>query len=202
MSNLRSMTRCRRLAPLLLGATVLLGACGGDDDASGVTVPADEATTTTATTDPSTTTDPDAEAKEAVEQAYYDQFEAFVTILSRLDPSDPLIDAHYAGRQKEQTLDAIAKNIADGTALQAPDDPSRLQADVLSVDVGDDGTTARLVACVVDGIVVVRRDSREVVNDAVVTLRLQHDFVLDSGRWKVTQTERLERKEGVHECAA
>jgi hypothetical protein len=192
----------RRLAPCLVGAAILLGACSGDDDASSVTVPDDEVTTSTSTTTASTSTsDPDADVKKAIEQAYYAQFEAFVTILSRLDPSDPLIDEHYAGRQKEQTLDAIAKNLADGTALRAPDDPSRLQAAVLSVDVADDGTTARLVACVVDGILVVRRNSGEVVNDAIVTLRIQHDFVLDSGHWKVTETERLERKEGIHECA-
>ena len=194
------MTCSRRLGPLLLGAAVLLGACGGDDDASGVTVPEDEVTTSTSTTTGSTTTttDPDADVKEAIEQAYYDQWDAYIEILSDPDPTNPLIEQHFTGAARERLLDSIAEDVRAGIVTRRPDNPDNFRADIIDVSLAEEQAT--VISCLVDGLVQVDRTTGAVVNDAVATLKIETSMVLEDQNWKLEDSVRLSRLEGATSC--
>ncbi len=195
--------RCATLAATLVMA-LTVAACGDDDTTSPVTVPDDGSSTTTPTT--STTTppepaeDPDAETRQAIEQAYFDQWDAFIEILSDPDPANPLIDQHFAGASKDALLDTISMDIAEGVVTRPPEDPSDFQPGIESLELVD-STTATVIECTIDGLVVERRDTGEVVNDRVSIVRLQNRFELIDGRWKVSSTKLIERLEGSDTCA-
>ena len=180
-----SMIRSR-LVPCFLGAAILLGACSGDDDATGVTVPDDEVTTSTTTTTGSTTTDPDAEVKAAIEQAYHDQWDAYIEILSDPDPTNPLIEQHFTGAAKERLLDLVSAFIRDGYIARLPTEPSLFQPQIQRLAV--DGDEATVIECTVDGLMKVRRATGEIVDDEVLKAHLANTFVLSDGRWKVEST--------------
>ncbi len=91
--------RTKPIGSLVLIVILALAACGGDDASSSTTttMPSPESTTTATTAAPTTTEDPTA----AVEQAFYDQWDAFVEITGHPDVRNPLIDRYFAGKAKE-----------------------------------------------------------------------------------------------------
>ena len=188
----------RRILPLALAATLLLG-CGDDDgEASSITAPPD---TTTSTTERSTTitTEGRTGVEADVEEAYYAQWDAYVEILSDPDPSNRLIDQHFAGAAKETLLDSISKDIRDGVVTRLPENKADFAPRIESIDVQE--SKATVLECVVDGLVAVRRSTGEVLDDDVVVLRLTNEFELLGGQWKIIRTEVVEELTDRSECA-
>ena len=194
--------RIGRGAPLLLVAALLLG-CGDDDEGvSSATLVAEDDDPTTTTAEPTTTTadDPDVELKAEIEDAYYAQWDAYVEILSDPDPTNPLIDRHFAGAARERLLDAISADIREGLVTRRPASSEHFRHVVETVDVRSE-SEAVVVSCVIDGLVVQKRSSGEIVNDTVAVLRVESAFVLDGSLWKLDDSVRLERFEQGNECA-
>ena len=119
------VVRTRRIWGIVLAAGVALAACGGGDgEPSAATVaptPTSESTTTTEATTTTTTT---SSVEAAVEQAFYEQWDAFIEILSDPDPANPLIDRYFTGRARETLLDTISSDVRDGYVTQRPSDPA------------------------------------------------------------------------------
>ena len=190
-----------RFGAMLLVAAVVAGACSGDDDSSGTTVPADDATTsTTSSSTTSSTTSTTEDPTAAVEQAFYDQWDAFVEILSAPDPANPLIDKHFAGDARATVLDIIASDLTQNFTTSKPEDPMHFVPRIESVEFVSP-ITALVTECTVDGLVIRNRDTGEVVNDVVATVRIKNRFELDDGRWRVASSTRIARSEGVVDCA-
>ena len=183
---------CLVAGALVVGALVV-GACAGDDDASDVTVAPDEtsvpeSTTTEATT--TTTEDPTV----AVEQAFYDQWDAFVEILEDPDPSNPLIEQHFSGDAKDAVLDGVSSLIADGLAIRTPDNEANFEPRIVEVRILSP-TSAAVFECTLEGLVIYHQESGDVVEDAVSEFESRNDFEMIDGRYVVTSTRDIEEGE-------
>ena len=188
---------CVVAGALVVGALVI-GACAGDDDASDVTVAQDEtsvpeSTTTEATT--TTTEDPTV----AIEQAFYDQWDAFVEILEDPDPSNPLIDQFFTGTARDAILDTISSDIERGLVTRRPENPDHFSPGIESIEFVDE-RTALVVECTIDGLIVLDRETGMVINDNVVSARLENTFVLEDGQWKLLTNKGLGKEEGAEGC--
>lgn len=182
----------RWLGALLLAGVVAVPACGDDDSgASNATVPDDRPTTETTRSTTSTTEEPEAEIRAEVEDAYYAQWDAFVEIFSDPDPANPLIDEHFTGAAREQVLNSIGSEIANGTITRPPEDDENFQFLVESIEILGE-SEAVVIDCLVDGLVAVDRSTGQVLNDRVVSLRTRNTFRLEDGHWKISDTEVLE----------
>lgn len=180
------MVRRARIGTVLLAAALLVGACG-DDDAGGsdVTVPADpNSSTSSSTTSSSTTT---ADPAGAVEQAFYDQWDAFVEITSAPDVDNPLIDEYFTGEAKQALLDGVSKLIADGQAIRLPEDPSDFEPRIVEIRMEGE-SSAVVYECTVEALVIVDQATGEVVDDAVSEFESRNVFERVDGRFKVSET--------------
>jgi hypothetical protein len=135
----------------------------------------------------------------AVRRAFHDQWDAFVEITSDPDITDPLIDRHFTGEAREAVLDTVSADLLHGHATGVPDDPDLFQPSIESVEITGPAS-AVVVECTVDGLMVVERDSAEVVDATVVTVRIENRFERADGTWKVARSNLLSRREGVHRC--
>lgn len=194
----------RRVAGLAVAAVALVATgCGGDDAVtSPVTVP-DTRDETPGTSDPADGDDGEddeqAEMIPEVEQAYLAQWEAYVEILSAPDPANPLIDQHYTGSAREQLLDTISDDIANGYVTERPANPEHFSVDVDSVQIAG-GDRAVVLSCLVDGLVLKQADSGGVLNDDVASIAYRTEMVFEDGRWKISEAEEVEREEGADGC--
>ncbi|MGK2928989.1 MAG: hypothetical protein ACSLFO_05365 [Acidimicrobiales bacterium] len=190
----------RTIGTLLVTAALFAGACGGDDasdDAGDVTVPVDESSTTSSsTTEPTTTTE---DPKAAVEQAFYDQWDAFVEISSAPDIEHPLIDQHFTGEAKEALLDGVSRLLADGEGFRLPEDQSSFHPRVVKIEMTSEDQ-ATVFECTVEGLVIFNRTTGDVVNDSVADYERRNEFKLVNDRWLVSET--VELAEGEPGCDA
>ena len=182
----------------LLAGALLVGACTSDDEPSASTVAPDETTVPESTTTEATTTTTEDPAA-AVEQAFFDQWDAFVEVLEDPDPSNPLIDMFFIGAARDSLLDTVSSDIDNGWVTQRPENPDHFKPGVESVEIVD-SATAIVIECTIDGLVVVERQSGTVVNDNVVSARLENTFVLDGDQWKLSTNRTLSREEGPDGC--
>lgn len=193
--------RGRWLAALAVAVT-LVGACSGDDSDDGDpgTTEAAETSESTSSTDTSSssTTDPDAAVEAEVEAAYLAQWDAYVEILGAPDPSNPLIDQHYTGASKAALLDTITQLALDGTAIRLPDDPSNFEVQISDIDPTVQAATVH--SCVVDGLVVFKRDTGEIVNDRVVTTIFEAKLEESDGAWRLSEHIVVDDQEGRGKC--
>jgi hypothetical protein len=176
----------------VVAAVLVLGACGGDDAASDVTV-APETTTTVATTTseaPTTTEDPTA----AVEQAFYDQWDAYLEIVADPDVENPLIDQTYVGEARLGVVDGVSKLIADGTAIRRPDDPDLFEPRIVETR-RIDATTYVVFECTIQGLVLFDAATGAVLDDAVADYERRNTIIQSNGEWKVADTVRLSEEE-------
>lgn len=190
------MVSWRRSLVLVVAVGLLAGCGGGGEEPSAVTVA--QTTPTSTTTTESTTTTVSAEA--AVEQAFYEQWDAFIEILSDPDPANPLIDRYFTGRARETLLDTISSDVRNGYVTRRPEDPQLFRPTIVRIVVDSD-TTARVEECLVDGLVLMNAGTGEVVNDAVITSEITNTFVREGGTWKLEHALQRNRVEGVGGCA-
>lgn len=181
-----------RIAAVLLASALVVAACGDDDAASPVTVPADGTGSAPTSERPTTTTTEDPTA--AVEQAFFDQWDAFLEVASNPDPSHPLISAHFVGRAEESVRDGVSKLVADGHSIRRPDDPSRFVPAIREIRRISDSEYL-VFECTIQGLVLIDQESGAVLDDAVADYERKSTYVLDDGRWKVQSTERLEAED-------
>lgn len=174
----------------LLAGALLAGACTSDDEPSDSTVAPDETTAPESTTTEATTTtteDPTA----AVEQAFFDQWDAFIEILEDPDPSNPLIDVFFAGAARDQVLDIVSRYIAEDQVAARPDDPADFAPSIIATHlVGNN--SAIVEECTIDGTKIVQRSTGEVLNDNLDVNHFENTFELIDGRWRLTSTKVLE----------
>lgn len=173
----------------LLAGALLAAACTGDDDTTDVTIAPDETTApeTTTTEAPTTTTE---DPTVAVEQAFHDQWDAYLEIVGDPDPANPLIEATYTGGARDEILDAVSKLILEGRVIVRPEDSSKFQPRVGDVARVSD-TEYLLVQCTIQGLVLKDAESGATIDDEVAEFNRQSTYVLEADTWKVSRTTRL-----------
>ncbi len=179
-----------RIRACLLAVALVAGACAGDDDASpDVTV--DPTATTAAVEDPPETTTTTADPRVAVEQAFYDQWDAYLEIVGDPDVSNPLIELTYTGTARDGVIDGISALREAGTAIRRPDDPQLFTPRI--VETRRVSATEYLVfECTIQGLVLFEREAGTVLDDAVANYERKNTLVLDDQAWKVSDTVRVE----------
>ena len=177
----------------LVAGALVVGACSGDDVASDVTVAPDQTTAPeTTTTEAITTTTED--PADAVEQAFFDQWDAYLDIVGDPDTANPLIDQHFTAGAKDAVLDGVSALIADGLAIRLPDDEADFEPRIVGAQVLSP-TTAVVFECTLEGLVIYRQDTGEIVDGAVSEFESRNDFELIDGRYVVTSTRDIEEGE-------
>jgi hypothetical protein len=197
-----------RLAATLAVAVLLVASCGDDDPPASANGPDDTTTTTegsstTSTTDvPPTSTTSGDEARtdeQAVIDSYLAYWDArFEANTGTPDPQDPALAEHATGAQLDVVIAETQKNLDEGLAFREREDSADIhRVRVVSID----GDLAIVQECFVDDGLVVRRDTGEVVNDAIATQSVRGELSWVDGRWRVSKAELLQQWEGVAACA-
>jgi hypothetical protein len=183
-----SMTGRRRRWARFLGRAALTAGvfalaltaatCGGDDDDS--------------SGHPTTTESPQA----AVKADYLAFWDMAVRLAEAPDPADPELTKRASG----DALDDLVKGL---TTLKAADQHSvfgpRYTHDVLSVQIN--GKKATVEDCAVDDSKIVDASTGEVVDQSVVTERLEVELVQsDNNSWLVNSSSRKDAREGAVAC--
>ena len=190
--------------------------CSGDDGAtpSTSTTAATGSSTTTEATAPTTTsesttnttaatsgsTPPAQSAEQEIVARYIGYWNARLAANSGTpDPEAPALRDFATGAQLDAVIAETRTNLEQGLALRPADDPADFQqVEVIEVD----GDRAVVQECVVDDQVVIRRDSGEVVNDAVATHNVRGELQKIDGVWRVSEARLVQRWEGVAGCAS
>ena len=151
----------------------------------------------TTTAGPSSTSSSDVNAD--VTKAYLAYWDMYFRVNDPPNPDDPQITELTTGPALPALLDIIHTNASQGLVFRLPaNGVGKHTVKVLSVD----GTTATLQDCSVDDGQVIRASSGEVVNGDVVTKLINATLTNDSGQWKVSQYDFVQRTPGVAECGA
>lgn len=171
---------------------LVAGACSGDDDpsdgAAATSTTETSVAETTTTAEPTTTTEDPAAA---VEQAFFDQWDAYLEIVRNPDPSHPLIEQTYTGGARDEVLNGVSKLISEGRAIRRPDDPQLFIPRVLDIRELSE-TEFVLFECTIQGLVLFDQETGDVVDDELADYNRKSRYVLEDGRWKVAQTTRFE----------
>lgn len=203
--------RGRVIALAVLLCLSTLG-CSGDDGATSSTTTTEprrtstttEATTSTAPTESTTTTSGSAPSGQTDEDEivarYIGYWDArFAANSGTPNPDDPALRDFATGAQLDAVIAETRNNLQDGIALRPPDEPTNFQrVEVIEID----GDHAVVQECVVDDQVVIRRDSGEVINDAVATHSVRGELQRIDGIWRVSEARLVQRWEGVAGCAS
>lgn len=191
---MRSRSSRFRLGLALLGAMLAVSVAGCSDDDP----PPDPPTTTSTTTAPSTTLSPEEEDEQALRQLAEDWYVTTQQIFNEgMDPSiaESLLTSEYLSRVKAE----VARR--DRNDLVSHADPqNRSMHTVESVEV--EGDTAVLGECIIDGDLLLKRSTGEIVNEAVAAFRYETRATRMNGRWVLSGRETLEEREGQTECTA
>jgi hypothetical protein len=214
-------TRTRRLAGAVccLGLSLLPVACNDDGDGAAPTTSADDLSTTTSTqrspsssttssttattTTPGSTPGTGTGGSSAAEQEVIDRYVGYWTARTAANtgvpnPADPALAEFATGEQLSVVVAETQANLDDGVAFRPADQPINFrEVRVVSVD----GDSAVVQECVVDDQVIFRRDTDEVVNDAVATRNVRGELTRVDGRWRLARAELIQRWEGVRGCA-
>ena len=206
----------RRVGGLRLALAVLLCSVAvgcSDDDATPSTSTAEAqrastttdatsstSTTTTTTTAPAAPAPSDQTAEEEIVARYIGYWDARLAANSGTpDPDAPALRDFATGAQLDTVIAETGANLDQGLALRRPDDPVGFQQ-VRVIEI--DGDRAVVQECVVDDLVVVRRDGGAIVNDAIATHNVRGELVKVDGVWRVSEARLVQRWEGVAGCAA
>jgi len=170
----------------------------GSDRSGSTSTTLTNSTTSTAAT--ATTSSPPSQAVEdEIIARYISHWEARFTANSDTpDPDDPALREFATGEQLETVVNETRANLEQGLAFRHAASPSGFQR-VTVIEV--DGDHAVVQECVVADAVIVRRDTGEVVNDAVATHNVRGELLRVDGVWKVVSARLVQRWEGVAGCA-
>lgn len=114
------------------------------------------------------------------------------------NPDAPALAEYAAGAQLAQVKTETQTNLTDGVALRRAEKRIGIQR-VTIVELGADHAVVQ--ECVVDDAVVIRRDSGEVINDAVTTQNVRGELDRIDGKWRVTKAVLVQQWDGVAGCA-
>lgn len=212
-------SRTRLIALTVLLGVGVVGCSDGDSAAPPATVTnASRSSSTTATTDSTTTesattsstststpiptstsTPGGPTAEDEIIARYIGYWEArFAANSGTPDPDDPALRDFATGAQLEAVIAETRANLEQGLALRQADEPIDFQqVQVIEID----GDRAVVQECVVDDLVVVRRESGEVINDAIATHNVRGELQQVEGAWRVSEARLIQRWEGVAGCA-
>jgi len=194
--------RRRRTVPGLLVLVVisLTPACGGDDDDGTAPDPTPRSTTTT--TEPTTTTLSELDQKMEAAKAAYLAFMHAVRAAEAapVTPHLPDVQAVMTGLQQTQITANLEGMQARGEAVRLPENSQDSQ-EVLTASLQPDGSVL-LKACEINDAVVYDVATGAVVDDDVITLKVDVTVVQENGVWKVADTVITEESNGVVPCGA
>ena len=218
----------RRAVPLLVSATVLIGACsGGSDDTADTTVPASNSVVTASevrtppteapttiieptTTDAPTTTLDEAALLADAEAAYLEAFNVSKEIIR--DPTNPdneaLIRAHFTGPNLELNLEALRITVDSNLiARENVDNPSLARVVEPAKFVDLDTGLARLTVCEFNSdrifeIGTAPDGGDSLRRDSPVSILLVVDLFLTEGVWKSGSGNQMEEvRDEVERCS-
>jgi hypothetical protein len=197
------------LVALLVGVLLAAGCSSGSTPASPATTehsaaPAssgpDRSTTTTTGAEPGLDSDA---AESVISNEIVGRYVAFWD--ARRDanagipnPDLPALRELATGEQLAAVIRETRKNLDDGLAFQDRSSPTAIQR-VRLVNV--EGDRARVLECVVDDALVIRRATGAVTDDTVATHNVLADLERIDGAWRVSAVRLVQRWEGVAGCA-
>lgn len=174
------------------------------DDSRPATSATQRSSSTSAPSGPSTSTSTPPEETDSIEKQIIDRYigywdARFAANSGTPNPDDPALRDFATGAQLDAVIAETRNNLQDGIALRPPDEPTNFQrVEVIEID----GDHAVVQECVVDDQVVIRRDSGEVINDAVATHSVRGELQRIDGIWRVSEARLVQRWEGVAGCAS
>lgn len=185
----------------VLGATVVVlvlaaAGCGGGgvDEADATATTVEPSTTSEPTTPPTTLTD-----EHAVLAAYQGYWDTWLAANDPPNPDHPDLARYATGAALERARTAIEQHRTVGQLIRLPANAQyRHGAKVESL--GPD--TAALRDCSIDDAIVVDYGSGTVLDDAVISRRLEAQLVRVEGRWLIEDVVAVETWDGVAGCAA
>ena len=175
---------CRMVVIAALLFAAIAGAACGDDDEGGE----DGGRR-------STTTAPSVEAE--VEAAYLAYWDMAQRLAASPDADSPEIADRATGAVLDQLTESLAALEAQGEVVVAGE---RYRHDVHSVEV--EGERATIDDCSVDDAARLDVDSRDILEERLVTVRYQAILNLEEGAWRVGDLIQTAIWEGVAGCAA
>ena len=210
----RSHSRTALVSLVVAALAFLVVGCGDDDEpaastttasvatststSSTTTVPGSDSTTTTADETP-TTTAPGTTPEQEVIDRYVGYWNARLEANSGTpDPSHPALADFATGAQLDAVVAETQSNLDDGLAFRRAEDPHGFQK-VTVIEI--EGDRATVQECVVSDEVIYRRDTGEIVNDAVATHNVRGEMQRVDGVWKLAEARLLQSFEGVAACA-
>lgn len=176
----------RRGRGLVVVIALALAACGGDGDEAVTTTTTSTSTATSSTTTTvATTTTTEARDLEAeVRAAFFAQWDAFFKLLSAPDPTDPLIEMHFASAAKERMLIQIGR-FRERNAVAIREGADAFLAEIQRLELVND-TRAIVVECTIDRSLQVDAETGAVIDDSEIRAHFVNVFELLEGRWKLT----------------
>ena len=195
----------RLLAVWVLAGAIVTGLVGCSDGDNGA-IPATSTTTsrvrssTTSTSEgTATTTTMGATIEQEIQARYIAYWDArFAANQAPPNPDFPGLADHATGDQLAAVVEETRRNLDEGLALRAREEPSATRTvRVVSVS-GDEATVQE---CVVDDGIVYRFRSGEVVDDMVATHSVEGSMRRVDGVWKLARARLVQRWEGVAGCA-
>ena len=192
----------RTVAMAVVLTALLLGCSGSTDrtsrsDNSGSPSSSSSVATTTTTTVAATTTTTISQ-EEAVKAAYLAYWAMVDRLVQAPDPNDPEIALRVAEPALSDLVADVGTRLANGNRVRPPS-PDQNQHRILDASVSGDSATIR--DCFVDGRIVVD-EGGTVLDDKVVTSKLEAAFERNGGNWKLRSSQVLAEKPGVWTCVA
>lgn len=191
--------RWSRLATTAVAAGLVLGACGGGENAADLTT-STTAEQTTTTAPPETTTTAAPTPEEEVLAAYHAYWAAVDEAFSPPEarPDLPAFRQYATGEVLPGIVQRAQEAKADGSVIQIPEGARYShRAEVVSIE----GDTATVRDCNVDDTVEVNATTGEVIDDRVSTRLYIGMLVREVGQWKVAVLNQEGAWEGVAGCA-
>ncbi len=184
----------RSVAGLVCAVLLVAAGCGGGGDAAGDEPSRTSATDAPPTTEAPATTSTTAELsdEEAVLAAYEAYWDAWLAASDPPDPDDPALAGVMDGEALAAVVDDLAEKVAFDQAVR-PASPSRFRFRLDSVQVNGDSAVG--TSCVLDDLLVVQRETDEVLNSAVWDRKIAVSFVRSGETWRVSRHEFLQTEE-------
>lgn len=185
-----------RLTLALALASVLATACGDDaaDESPGTTTPTTDAS-------PTTTVDEETAKEEAATAAYLAYWEAYIEATSDpVDPHSPALQELMTGDHQRVVTRNLSDRQARGEAVKWPPG-SQAKHEILTSELQEDGSVF-ITECEIDDSIVYVVHTRDVVNGDVATKLATAVMIQVGDRWRLSESEVIDRWPGAVECVS